>query len=243
MVRKQDRVFQATIHIRRLNHVPGSTGTYYAKAKIKRAADAGTHKTKRMPISNSKVLWQEVWQPKCAISTDAYGELKPCTCRIKIYKESIRETGREEMKIGYVDINLSAFAGENDQSKEYKQILKGKDVKGKRQDNSVLEVEIKMLLLTGDRFFRTPKLESESLIHVGEDSIHDLSNLDSARNWEYDTGMPARDHIRLSRVDAQLVVNEIMIEARLDQVGVAMPDKRSSLHSLSYNGQYHVWHQ
>lgn len=59
--------------------------------------------------------------------------------------------GKASLKLGYVDLNLSEFAGSGIQSR--KLLLNGYDTKH-RQDNSTLEIAIDMTLVSGDPIYK-----------------------------------------------------------------------------------------
>ena len=59
--------------------------------------------------------------------------------------------GRSYQKLGYVDINLSQFAGAGLTSRRY--VLDGYNSKN-RQDNSTLKIVLDMTLLSGDPCFK-----------------------------------------------------------------------------------------
>lgn len=59
--------------------------------------------------------------------------------------------GKSFQKLGFVDINLSEFAGAGFTSERY--LLEGYDSK-RRLDNSVLKVNVHMTLLSGDPCFK-----------------------------------------------------------------------------------------
>jgi len=71
--------------------------------------------------------------------------------------------GKSYQKLGFADVNLAKFAGAGKTAKRY--LLEGYDSK-KRQDNSMLKVNIDTTLLSGDPCFKVPK--SESLTMPGE---------------------------------------------------------------------------
>ena len=59
--------------------------------------------------------------------------------------------GKASHKLGFVDINLSEFAGGGVQKRKF--LLEGYDSKH-RQDNSTLEIEIDMTLVSGDPIYK-----------------------------------------------------------------------------------------
>lgn len=58
----------------------------------------------------------------------------------------IQETkgGKSYEKLGFVDINMAEFAGQNKRTRKY--LLEGHDEKLNRQDNSILEVRYIVVL-------------------------------------------------------------------------------------------------
>ncbi|KAK3088408.1 hypothetical protein FSP39_018772 [Pinctada imbricata] len=77
------------------------------------------------------------------------GFLDPCTCRV-----SEQKGGKAYQKLGFVDINLSEFAGSGVQRRKY--LLEGYDTKH-RQDNSIIEVSLDLTLISGDPVFKVPR--------------------------------------------------------------------------------------
>ena len=59
--------------------------------------------------------------------------------------------GKSFQKLGFADVNLAEFAGQGNVQRRY--LLEGYDSK-RRQDNSILKVNVHMTLLSGDPCFK-----------------------------------------------------------------------------------------
>lgn len=77
------------------------------------------------------------------------GILDPCTVRISVRKEI--KGGRSYQKLGFIDLNLAEFAGAGSTSRRC--LLEGYDTRH-RQDNSILRVNLKMHMVSGDVLFK-----------------------------------------------------------------------------------------
>jgi len=59
--------------------------------------------------------------------------------------------GRSFQKLGFSDLNLAEFAGSGEQVRRY--LLEGYDTRH-RQDNSMVQVSIRMNMISGDTIFK-----------------------------------------------------------------------------------------
>lgn len=101
-------------------------------------------------VKNHAVKWSQKFNFVCKMSANASnGVLDPCNLRISVRKEI--KGGRSYQKLGFIDLNLAEFAGSGLTSSRY--LLEGYDAKH-RQDNSMLQVSIKMYMLSGDVLFK-----------------------------------------------------------------------------------------
>lgn len=163
---KQRNKFKATVVVEELIAVPFVTDVLFCKVRLR---NGGTYSgcTKRENVSNHSVYWQQRFQFTCKISTNGFtGVLEPCLTRLSIRKE-IRG-GRSTSKIGFVDLNLSEFAGSSQKRKHC--LLEGYNTKT-RLNNSILKVMVTMQMLSGDPLFKTPSAQRDvSLGLSGEQS-------------------------------------------------------------------------
>lgn len=101
-------------------------------------------------VKNHIVKWDQKFDIVCKMSANAStGILDPCILRISVRKEI--KGGRSYHKLGFIDLNLSEFAGSGVMSRRC--LLEGYDAKH-RQDNSMLCVTVKMHMLSGDILFK-----------------------------------------------------------------------------------------
>ncbi|XP_013419732.1 protein FAM102A-like [Lingula anatina] len=104
------------------------------------------------------------------------GVLEPCICRVSVRREV--KGGKTFQKLGFADVNLSEFAGAGSTSRRF--LLEGYDSKH-RQDNSMLKVNIEMMLLSGDPCFKVPSSKTKSVFHISlpGEAADDLLHLDN----------------------------------------------------------------
>lgn len=151
MTKKKRFKFQVDFGLQELSSVPFVSGILYAKVRL---IDGGNFLTQseREEVNNHCVVWKSRFNFQCKITANAQtGYLDPCMCRISVRREL--KGGKASHKLGYVDLNLSEFAGSGIQSR--KLLLNGYDTKH-RQDNSTLEITIDMTLVSGDPIYKVP---------------------------------------------------------------------------------------
>lgn len=138
----------------------------------------------REEVKNHTVRWGQKFEFLCKMTSNAStGVLDPCTVRISVRKEikggrsyqvSVRSTETlamtqqpqnanlvfflvsfwfscGEQKLGFTDLNLAEFAGAGLTSR--KCLLEGYDARH-RQDNSMLNVSLRMHMIQGDILFK-----------------------------------------------------------------------------------------
>lgn len=109
-------------------------------------------------MKNHTVRWGQKFEFPCKMTSNAStGVLDPCTVRISIRKEI--KGGRSYQKLGFIDLNLAEFAGSGLTSR--KCLLEGYDTRH-RQDNSMLNVSIRMHMIQGDILFKVPSPSPKS---------------------------------------------------------------------------------
>ncbi|VDI83257.1 Hypothetical predicted protein [Mytilus galloprovincialis] len=151
MTKKKRFKFQVDFGLQELSSVPFVSGILYAKVRL---IDGGSFLTQseREEVNNHSVLWKSKFNFQCKITANANtGYLDPCMCRISVRREL--KGGKASHKLGFVDINLSEFAGSGKQSRKF--LLEGYDTKH-RQDNSTVEIMIDMRLVSGDPIYKVP---------------------------------------------------------------------------------------
>ncbi len=74
-----------------------------------------------------------------------------CHCLCKLFKEE--KGGKSYQKLGYVNVNLSEFAGSGLDGRSKTYLLDGYNNGQQRSDNSRLRINVGMVLLSGDPIF------------------------------------------------------------------------------------------
>lgn len=151
MTKKKRFKFEVDFGLQELSSVPFVSGILYAKVRL---IDGGNFiaQSNREEVNNHSVVWKSKFKFQCKITANAHtGYLDPCMCRISVRREL--KGGKASHKLGFVDINLSEFAGSGIQKR--KSLLEGYDTKH-RQDNSTLEIMIDMTLVSGDPIYKVP---------------------------------------------------------------------------------------
>eukprot|EP00051_Salpingoeca_urceolata_P021312 m.332044 g.332044 ORF g.332044 m.332044 type:complete len:278 (-) comp19775_c3_seq1:3346-4179(-) len=226
---KQKLRFSVTLELCQLLSVPYVTGIVFLKAKLPKGDFS--EETKRVPISNHTVTWNQTFTFPCKMTTRDSGELNPCICRVSVRKES--QGGQSFEKLGAVDINLAEYAGAGTVDRRY--LLRGDAKTGSRLDNSMLDVKVSLTLTQGDPCFKAPPLpqtatssdktlnarprssfEADLAMTFGSLQLHDLS-LGKRDNGTYPRTQAERRQMQRNnssslsstRVDASCVVDEL----------------------------------
>lgn len=151
MLKKKRFKFQVDLTLEELTAVSFVNGILFAKVRL---LDGGSflEMSQREEVKNNCVKWNSHFRFSCKMTANASnGVLEPCICRISVRKEV--RGGKSFEKLGFKNINLAEFAGAGIQSRRY--LLEGYNAKH-RQDNSMLQVTLEMVLLSGDSLFKTP---------------------------------------------------------------------------------------
>ncbi|XP_059609393.1 early estrogen-induced gene 1 protein [Phlebotomus argentipes] len=151
MRKKKNYKFSVELQLDELVEVPFLNAVLFAKIRL---MDGGSFQeySSREEVKNHAVKWSQKFSFVCKMSANASnGVLDPCNLRISVRKEI--KGGRSYQKLGFIDLNLAEFAGSGLTSSRY--LLEGYDAKH-RQDNSMLQVSIKMYMLSGDVLFKVP---------------------------------------------------------------------------------------
>lgn len=198
MARKKYR-FQVHIEIVELLNV--ALKNEYIFIKIRQKKGKFNYLTSKEEVQDHKVVWREKFSFECKTTAPAStGVLDGCYLRFSIRKE----TRHGLQKLGYVDINLSEFAGCGKQNCKY--LLEGY-TSSTRLDNSILKFFIDMQLISGDPLFKRHTISNE-----------DITNEQMMANQTYHR--PCQDGIRNSltlntytdstRVNNDVAINEII---------------------------------
>ncbi|ELU13002.1 hypothetical protein CAPTEDRAFT_114552 [Capitella teleta] len=164
-MKKKRFKFQVQFEVEELSSVPLVNGVLFAKI---RQLDGGsfTANSSREEISEHQVKWKAQHSFLCKMVASANtGVLEACVCRVSVRKEL--KGGKSFQKLGFADVNLAEFAGCGSQQRRY--LLEGYDSK-KRQDNSILKVNVHMTLLSSDPCFQAPRSrQNQHLPDASED--------------------------------------------------------------------------
>lgn len=186
LLRKKTFKFDVQLEVEELDSVPLVSGVLFAKVRL---LDGGTKfmwVTPREEVTSHVVQWKKSIRFTMKMSASPLtGVLDKCICRVSVRKEL--KGGKSFQKLGFVDINLSEFAGAGFTSERY--LLEGYDSK-RRLDNSVLKVNVYMMLVSGDPCFKVPRsvrsvrsFSGESVedteLHPGNKGVCDDYNSDS----------------------------------------------------------------
>uniref|UniRef100_A0A182NUZ2 C2 NT-type domain-containing protein n=1 Tax=Anopheles dirus TaxID=7168 RepID=A0A182NUZ2_9DIPT len=122
---------------------------------------------KQEEVKNHTVKWGQKFEFPCKMTSNAStGVLDPCTVRISVRKEI--KGGRSYQKLGFTDLNLAEFAGSGLTSR--KCLLEGYDARH-RQDNSMLNVSLRMHMIQGDILFKVPSPSPKSKTALPQDNL------------------------------------------------------------------------
>lgn len=130
--RKPKNRFSVCVEITSLSAVPYVNGHCYCKLRLLSCGNFEA-KTHLKPIQNEIVHWNENFRFEIKIPENS--NIDDARLRISVR----REGAKSEVKIGYVDLQLSQFA---EVGKSHQGVLRGYEKTKQRQDNSILKVSI-----------------------------------------------------------------------------------------------------
>ncbi|KAJ7992081.1 hypothetical protein DPEC_G00274860 [Dallia pectoralis] len=143
--------FSVTLLLDELANVPRVTGLIFCRVRLLNgsfAEDSG-----RQEVLHNSVKWGKIYTFQCRTSVNSSsGVLNDCICRLSVRQDT--KGGTSYQKVGYVDINLSEYAGSGYMTRHC--LLEGYMKKYDKLDNSLLKVGLQMRLLHGDPCFRVP---------------------------------------------------------------------------------------
>lgn len=145
---KKKYIFQVYLELVELSNVALRNDIIFVKIRQKNGGKLN-HISSKSEVRDHKVIWNEkiTFQCKTQASTST-GILNESYLRFSVRKET--RLGSTQ-KLGFVDVNLSEYAGCGKQSGKY--LLEGY-TSGTRLDNSILKFQIDMQLLSGDPLFK-----------------------------------------------------------------------------------------
>lgn len=157
MMKKKKYKFTVELHLEELVEVPFLNAVLFAKIRLLDGGSFQEH-SNREEVKNHTVRWGQKFEFPCKMTSNAStGVLDPCTVRISVRKEI--KGGRSYQKLGFIDLNLAEFAGSGLTSR--KCLLEGYDTRH-RQDNSMLNVSLRMHMIQGDILFKVPSPSPKS---------------------------------------------------------------------------------
>lgn len=151
---KKKYLFQVYLELIELSNVALRNEFIFVKVRQKKGGKF-TYFTSKAEVREHKVVWNENSSFKCKTHADVNtGILNDCYLRFSVRKEA-RHGGVQ--KLGFVDINISEFAGCKKKIGKY--LLEGYSSLT-RLDNSILKFLIEMQLISGDPLFKPPNQNS-----------------------------------------------------------------------------------
>lgn len=144
---KKKYLFQVYLELVELSNVASRNEYIFVKVRQKNGGKLN-YLSGKSEIREHKVVWNEKISFQCKTQASSTGILDDCYLRFSIRKET--RHGRI-CKLGFVDVNLSEFAGCGKQSGKY--LLEGY-TSVTRLDNSILKFLIDMQLISGDPLFK-----------------------------------------------------------------------------------------
>ncbi|KAL1226836.1 ATP-binding cassette sub-family F member [Trichinella spiralis] len=176
--------FQVDLLLADMTNVPFVNATMYCKIRLVEGGNFCEHSS-RAEVENHHIYWGEVFRFTCRPSSNIQtAVLEPCTCRISVRKEA--KGGKAYQKIGFVDINLSEFAGSGIDGTTRLYLIEGYRAGKQRPDNSLLRINISMVLLSSDPCFKVPRMMNPVLTN-SNDSADTLSPSTQQALYESDS--------------------------------------------------------
>lgn len=166
MMKKKKYKFSVELRLEELVEVPFLNAVLFAKIRLLDGGSFQEH-SNREEVRNHTVKWGQKFEFPCKMTSNAStGVLDPCTVRISVRKEI--KGGRSYQKLGFTDLNLAEFAGSGLTSR--KCLLEGYDTRH-RQDNSMLNVSLRMHMIQGDILFKVPSPSPKSKTALPQDNL------------------------------------------------------------------------
>uniref|UniRef100_A0AAG5DBM5 C2 NT-type domain-containing protein n=1 Tax=Anopheles atroparvus TaxID=41427 RepID=A0AAG5DBM5_ANOAO len=166
MMKKKKYKFSVELRLEELVEVPFLNAVLFAKIRLLDGGSFQEH-SNREEVRNHTVKWGQKFEFPCKMTSNAStGVLDPCTVRISVRKEI--KGGRSYQKLGFTDLNLAEFAGSGLTSR--KCLLEGYDARH-RQDNSMLNVSLRMHMIQGDILFKVPSPSPKSKTALPQDNM------------------------------------------------------------------------
>jgi len=222
---KKKYTFQVCLELVDLSNVALRNEFIFVKIRQK---DGGklSYLSSKAEVKDHRVLWNEKISFKCKTQANAStGILNECYLRFSIRKET--RLGAT-YKLGFVDVNLSEYAGCGRQSGKY--LLEGY-TSSTRLDNSILKFFIDMQLISGDPLFKrhTCIADEEALTH---NQLHHHIQQQQFQHHPQQTHLDDRKLADSTRVNNDVAINEIIEQNLLYASSVPIAHKGLSLHDI-----------
>lgn len=202
---KKKYLFQVYLELVELSNVALRNEFIFVKIRQKNGGKLN-HLSSKSEVRDHRVVWNEKINFQCKTQANAStGILNECYLRFSVRKET-RLGGT--YKLGFVDVNLSEFAGCGKQSGKY--LLEGY-TSLTRLDNSILKFFIDMRLISGDPLFKRHTSTTE------EASIGQPLTLKT----------PFIDENKLT--DSTRVNNDVAVNEIIEQIASSLPETHRGL--------------
>lgn len=207
-IKRKGVKFSVNLQVCRLSDVPLVNAIVFAKIRL---LDSGSFEdtTERVEVLNHGASWSNQSQFICRISCDSQsGILEKCMCRISIRKE--QKGGKSFYKLGYVDVNLSEFAGSGIEGMSRSYLLNGYTTT-QRLDNSRVSIRVTMCHQSSDPFFRVPRPSAAFEVEAG--ALNPEAYRANDTNKTVDQCTPnLRNSSIMESIDSSSNINSLVVE-------------------------------
>lgn len=176
---KKKYIFHVSLELVDLTNVALRNEYIFVKIRQKKGGRF-SYVSSRSEVHEHKVLWNEKISFQCKTQANAStGILDERYLRFSVRKENRLGVIH---KLGYVDVNLSEFAGCGKQSGKY--LLDGYNSLT-RLDNSILRFSIDMQLVSGDPIFKrhSHTIEEEAIANTHQQQQHNQQHQQITSSW------------------------------------------------------------
>lgn len=235
---KKKYIFQVCLELVELSNVALRNEFIFVKIRQKNGGKLN-YLSSKSEVREHKVTWNEKINFKCKTQANAStGILNECHLRFSVRKET-RLGGTR--KLGFVDVNLSEYAGCGRQNGRY--LLEGY-TSLTRLDNSIIKFFIDMQLISGDPLFKrhtnineetsidAQSVSSQLYPSLGRNNHH--FNTDNIRH-SLTMKTPFIDENKLTdstRVNNDVAINEIIEQNLRYASSLPNTNKGLSLHDI-----------
>ncbi|KAL1922046.1 uncharacterized protein VTP21DRAFT_10688 [Calcarisporiella thermophila] len=147
--RKAD--FELHLHIYELTNVPLVSGHYFAKWKVKSSGAQGV--TKRTPLKDHTVRWNQKSQAIVQLIVGKDRMLTPCEFRLTIKQEM--NSGREVETVGTIAVNISEYVNAGNVVRRY--LLQ------ESKFNSTIKLGFELKQVSGSTDYMVPQSKNSPL--------------------------------------------------------------------------------